>query len=123
MDLNEIETLNLNAFGGIDALTVNDLTGTDLTSVNVDLAGTLGGTSGDGAADGITVNGTDSPDNISVTADALLGLVSVSGLHTTVNITNPEVANDSLTVKGLGGTDTLDLDPGVTSLIMAILNQ
>jgi Ca2+-binding RTX toxin-like protein len=123
MDFNEVETLNLNTLGGIDALTINDLTGTHLTDINVNLAGTIGGTTGDGAADTITVNGTDSPDNISVTANTLIGLVSVSGLHTTVNITNPEVANDSLTVNGLGGTDILNLDPGVTSLIMAILNQ
>ena len=43
MDLNDVETLDLNALGGADMLTVNDLAGTDLTSLNVDLASTLGG--------------------------------------------------------------------------------
>ena len=58
MDLDDVETLELNVLGSTDTVTVNDLTGTDLTSVNVDLAGTLGGTAGDAAADTIIVNGT-----------------------------------------------------------------
>ena len=33
----------LNALGGADTLTVNDLSGTDVTQVNVNLAGTIGG--------------------------------------------------------------------------------
>ena len=38
MDLSEIEALDVNALGGNDELTVNDLAGTGLTRVNVDLA-------------------------------------------------------------------------------------
>ena len=44
MDLNDIETIDLNALGGTDTLTVGDLSGTDVTNVNVNLAGTIGGT-------------------------------------------------------------------------------
>jgi hypothetical protein len=39
-------------------VTVNDLTGIGVTGVAVDLAGALGGTAGDGAADRVVVNGT-----------------------------------------------------------------
>ena len=44
MDLNDVEGVDLNALGGTDTITVNDLSGTDVVEVDVDLAGTLGGT-------------------------------------------------------------------------------
>ena len=50
VDLDDVESLEVNALGGADLLTVNDLAGTDLTSVTMDLASTLGGTAGDAAA-------------------------------------------------------------------------
>ena len=37
MDTNDIETVDFNALGGADTITVNDLTGTDVTNVNLDL--------------------------------------------------------------------------------------
>jgi Ca2+-binding RTX toxin-like protein len=121
MDLNDVETINLNALGGVDSLTVNDMTGTDLTSVNVDLASTIGGATGDAAADTITVNGTAAPDTISLTASS--GIVQVSGLAAIVRINHPEVANDNLTINGLGGIDNITTGPGVTTLIGVTINQ
>ena len=44
MDLNDVETIDFNALGGADNIVVNDLSGTDVTEVNIDLAGTVGGT-------------------------------------------------------------------------------
>src|SRR6185503_6640677 len=58
MDLNGVEKIDLNALGGTDTVTVNDLSGTDVTEVNVDLAGTIGGTAGDGAADTVIAHAT-----------------------------------------------------------------
>ena len=43
MDLNDVEGIDFNALGGADTIVVNDLTGTDVTEVNLNLAGTLGG--------------------------------------------------------------------------------
>ena len=43
MDTAGVERVDFNALGGADIVTVNDLTGTDVTDVNVDLASTLGG--------------------------------------------------------------------------------
>jgi hypothetical protein len=100
---------------------VNDLTGTAVTQVNVDLASTLGGVNGDGQADTVIVNGTASPDTISIAANA--GAVDVSGLATQVHIAHPEVANDLLIVQGLGGTDSISTGPGVTNLIRVTVNQ
>jgi Ca2+-binding RTX toxin-like protein len=103
MDLNDVEKINLNALGGIDAVTLNDLTGTDLTEVNVNLAGTIGGTAGDAAADVVTQNATNGNDIIDVFGAGTS--VSVLGLATRLNITNSEGANDSLVINGLGGND------------------
>ena len=40
MDTDGVETVDFNALGGADLVTVNDLTGTDVSDVNVDLAAT-----------------------------------------------------------------------------------
>ena len=37
MDLNGVESIDFNALGGADTITVGDLTGTDVTQVNLDL--------------------------------------------------------------------------------------
>src|SRR5262245_53852575 len=66
MDVNDVENIIVNAGAGTDAVIVNDLSGTDVTQVAVNLAGTIGGTTGDGAADTVTVNGTNGDDIASV---------------------------------------------------------
>ncbi len=43
MDLNDVEGIDFNALGGADTIAVNDLSGTDVTEVNLNLASTLGG--------------------------------------------------------------------------------
>ena len=43
MDLNSVEQIRFNALGGADNIVVGDLTGTEVTQVAIDLAGTLGG--------------------------------------------------------------------------------
>src|SRR5207342_3688427 len=56
MDLNGIEHIQFNALGGADNITVNDLTGTDVQQVAIDLSATPGSGQGDAAADTVTVN-------------------------------------------------------------------
>jgi RTX calcium-binding nonapeptide repeat (4 copies) len=108
MDTRSVERVDFNALGGADTVTVNDLTGTDVTSVNVDLAGTIGGSVGDGSGDRIIVNGTNGNDAIAVTGDA--GGVKASGLAATVGILHSEAATDRLEINTLAGTDTVDSD-------------
>ena len=103
MDLNDVESIDLNALGGTDTTTVNDVSGTDLVEINIDLAGTIGGTAGDGEADVVIVNGTNGDDIIDVVGAGTS--VSVLGLAARVNITNSEGANDALVVNALGGDD------------------
>src|SRR6266498_3172389 len=119
MDTVRVERVDFNALGGADAVTVNDLTGTDVNSVNVDLAGALGGATGDGVADRVIVNGTAGNDAIDVSGDA--NVVMVSGLAATTKILHPEAANDRLEVNTLAGADTVatvGLAPGSIQLFV-----
>ena len=105
MDLTGIERINVAALGGADNVTVNDLTHTGITQVNIDLSATPGSGVGDGAADTVTVNGTAGNDHIQVTGSGTS--VSVNGLPEQVNINGAEGANDSLVVHGGAGNDTI----------------
>jgi hypothetical protein len=106
MDTNGVERVDVNALGGPDLVAVDDLSGTDVKDVNIDLAGTLGGASGDGQADQVVVSATNGDDAIDVSGDA--SEVKVSGLAPTVAIFHPEVRNDRLEINTLAGTDRVD---------------
>jgi Ca2+-binding RTX toxin-like protein len=102
MRAQDVETVALNALGGADSLTVNDLDATDVTALNLDLA--VGGL-GDLAADSVVVNGSAGTDLVQVAPSG--AVVQVTGLDPQVNVTGSESANDRVTVNGLGGNDTL----------------
>jgi hypothetical protein len=106
MDAAGVERVDFNALGGADLVTVNDLSGTDVSDVRVDLAATLGGASGDGQIDRVVVNATDGEDAINVQGDA--EVVKVSGLSATVAVRHSEVANDRLEINTLAGRDAVD---------------
>jgi Ca2+-binding RTX toxin-like protein len=117
MDLDDMEVIDLNALGGADTITVNDLTGTDVVEMNINLAGTIGGAAGDGAADIVNVNATSGDDIIDVVGAG--SSVSVLGLPARVNVTRAEGANDSLVINALGGADVITattLPAGVVKL-------
>jgi Ca2+-binding RTX toxin-like protein len=106
MDTAGVERVDFNALGGADLVTVNDLSGTDVTDLRVDLAGTLGGASGDGQPDRLVVNATDGEDVITVNGDA--EGVKASGLAASIVILHPEAANDRLEINTLAGRDAVD---------------
>ena len=119
MDTRGVERVDFNALGGADTVTVNDLTGTDVTSVNVDLAGSIGGSAGDGSADRVVVNATNGNDAITVTGDA--GGVKASGLAATIGVLHSEGASDRLEINTLAGADTVEsggLAPGAVQLFV-----
>ena len=115
MDLNSIEALDLRALGGTDTVNINDLTGTDLTSVDVDLAAAIGGAASDRAADAVTVVGTDGVDTIAATANG--GGVNVNGLAASVRIDHADATLDSLVVDTGAGNDSVSIDPAAAQLI------
>jgi Ca2+-binding RTX toxin-like protein len=104
MDLNDVERIDFKALGGADTITVNDLSGTDVTEVNLDLSAAGGG--GDGQADTVIINGTSGDDVVVVAGNA--GGVTVAGLAARVNITGSEAANDRLIVNALAGDDVVE---------------
>src|SRR5262249_7661292 len=104
MDTAGVETVDVNALGGADLVTVGDLSGTEVTSVNVDLASTLGGTAGDAALDHVVVTGTPGNDTLAVSGDSNAG--KVARLPPTAAILHPE-PSDRLDIDSLGGIDVV----------------
>jgi Ca2+-binding RTX toxin-like protein len=98
MDVNGVETVDVNTLGGADTITVNDLSGTDVAEVNLNLAG--------GGGKSVVVNGTAGDDAIAVSGDA--AGVSVSGLAAQVNITGADAGADRLTISARAGDDAVD---------------
>src|SRR5262249_10233735 len=113
MDLNGMEHIQIAARGGTDTITVENLAGTDVTQVAIDLAGTPGSGVGDGAVDTVNVNGTNGKDTVQIQAS--LGTVTVSGLPAQVTITGSE-ATDQLVVSTGGGDDVITAGNGLASL-------
>ena len=83
MDLNGIENVQFDARGGADNITVNDLTGTDVKQVGIDLGAIPGTPGGDGQVDTVVIDGTAGNDVINITENN--GVVTVTGLASTVN--------------------------------------
>ncbi len=87
--------------------------------MNVRLAGTLGGASGDAQADIVDVTGTQSKNTVKVAVSGTR--VDVTGLAAVVHVSSPEPA-DRLQVNGLAGADELTAGTGLAPLIGLTLN-
>ena len=121
MDTAGVEQVDFNALGGADTVTVNDLSGTDVESVNIDLAGTLGGGTGDGVADNVIVKGTNGDDAVDVSGESRN--LTVSGLAATTTILQADAALlDRLDVDTQAGTDTVSTDRLVAGSIQLFVN-
>ncbi len=117
-DLNDVERFALRSVGGTDAITIGDMTGTDLSVADVDLGAFTGG--GDAAQDTVTVTGTDRPDNVKV--NRVEDQVAVVGLRTQTRIANSELLNDTLRINTLGGDDRVTVDPNAELLITPVID-
>jgi Ca2+-binding RTX toxin-like protein len=105
MDLNDVEGIDFHAGGGADTIVVNDLTGTDVTAINLNLAA-AGGLTGDGQPDTVIINGTAGDDLAFVLGDS--SGVSVLGLAVEINIFHSEPALDRLFINSLAGDDVIE---------------
>lgn len=117
MDLTRIEAVTIRTFGGPDAVSVGDLTGTAVTSVEVAMS--LPGRAGDGAADSVTIDGGAKAEEIDI-ASGGGSLVTVDGLHASMDIFGVE-AIDTLTIRGGGGIDdisAINVAPGQAKLVL-----
>jgi Ca2+-binding RTX toxin-like protein len=118
MDTDGVETVDFKALGGTDKITVNDLTGTDVTQVDLDLAGTSDPGAGDGAVDNVVVNGTDGDDTITI--EGSRSGVDVAGLATAVSVSHPD-PTDVLSVNTLAGTDNV-FTSGVAGALQVLVD-
>jgi Ca2+-binding RTX toxin-like protein len=105
MDLNGVETIDFNALGGTDTVTINDMTRTDVKQVKVDLAASIGGSAGDGLNDTVVINGTKGDDVISLSIEN--GALVINGLASQVVIEHFD-PNDTIRIAGLSGDDVID---------------
>ena len=118
MDTDGVEIVDDNALGGADSVTVNDLTGTDVTQTNLDLASTVGGNAADGAIDNVVVNATNGDDKINITGNG--SGADVTGLATAVSVTHAD-PTDTLSVNTLAGTDNVTTT-AVAGLIQVLVD-
>jgi hypothetical protein len=95
IDLTGVERIQFEAQGQhVENITINDLTGTDVKQVAIDLGGGPAG-GGDGQPDNVFINATHGQ-KIRVTDQN--GVVTVSGLTNTVTISNFEEGTDHLVI-------------------------
>jgi Ca2+-binding RTX toxin-like protein len=101
MDLHGVEDIQYFAQGGADSVVVHDLSHTDVKSIELDLGAE------DNAIDSVLVEGTNHSDIVSVAGPDADGVVSVTGLFSTVNITDSDPL-DQLTLQTFNGNDIVD---------------
>jgi hypothetical protein len=118
MDTDGVEIVEDNVLGGADSVTVNDLTGTDVTQTNLDLAASLDSNAADGVVDNVVVNGTNGDDKINVTGNG--SGANVTGLATAVSVKDAD-PTDVLSVNTLAGTDIVTTN-GVAGLIQVLVD-
>jgi Ca2+-binding RTX toxin-like protein len=114
MDLNDLESIVARPLGGADDLVVDDLSGTDVTNVQVDMGGDDGG-----ALDNVVVNATNADDAVTVTAAG--ANAQVAGVAALVSASGASV-NDRLTVHGVGGSDVIDASAAAAGSIALTLD-
>src|SRR5262249_32441785 len=83
MDLNDIQRIDVRAQGSADNILVNDLAGTDVKQVHVDLAGFDG--AGDAAADVVTAVATSADETIKFSTSGTETVVSGLSVETRVD--------------------------------------
>jgi len=115
MDLHGVERIEIQERGGSDTTTINDLSGTGVKQVALDLGSSTFG--GDEAVDNVIVNAGNGNNHMTITQLSDLS-VNITGLTETINIAHAE-SIDNLTINGLGGNDVIDasqLGGGVMNL-------
>jgi hypothetical protein len=109
--LTRVEEIDPVLGGGADTFAVGDLSRTGAQLVDISLASLPITAGGDGAADRVTVAGTDRGDAFKLAGKVVVGgTATLTGLPWTVNVSHAE-ASDALAIAGGGGPDTLDTSP------------
>jgi Ca2+-binding RTX toxin-like protein len=104
MDTGGLERVDVEALGGADTVILNDLTGTDVQELRIDLEAVKNGGAADNKTDRVILNGTEDDDFVSVLAFS--DQIAVLG-PTFVTIQRAAAA-DELVINALGGDDRVE---------------
>ena len=110
MDLDDVERLDLATFGGADTVTINDLSGTELASAEIDLTAAAGLAD----ADTVLVNGSGLADSVDVAANS--GAVDVTGLAARTSVSGGNPA-DVLRISTFAGDDSVTVSDAARALL------
>jgi hypothetical protein len=116
MDLDGVERLDLATFGGVDQVRIGDLSGTEVTAADIDLAAATGVVDKD---DTVLVNGTDQADRVDVSASG--GGVAVTGLAARTSVTGGD-PTDRLQIDTLGGDDQVTVSDAARALLDVVVS-
>ena len=121
MDTDDVEVVDFNALGGTDRIGVDDLSGTDVRQLNVDLAGSLGGEAPDRAADTVILTGTDGDDTVHVDGNG--SGADVTGLAPAVSIEHADASDvkDSLSINNIEDADNV-FTAGVAGVLQVLVD-
>ncbi len=113
VDVGGIEELTVDPVGGADSITVGDLSAITLGGITIDLRASTGST-GDGQADTVTLNGTAGQDTIMVSGEAGSTVVAGAGAEVAVKgyeagdgVVVAATGNDLITANGSEEADTI----------------
>jgi hypothetical protein len=113
MDLADVEQVDLNAIGGVDSVNINDVFGTAIQAINVNLGA-------DGATDSVSIHGRSVADNLMLTTPGA-GRLLMEGLEYNVAISGAE-ATDRLGLNGNDGDDQITAVPDTEAIMEITLN-
>jgi Ca2+-binding RTX toxin-like protein len=119
MDLHSVAQINVAANGGADNINVNDLTGTDVKQVHVDLSAPPGSGIGDSQVDNVTVNATAGGDAVKLTSSGSETIVG--GLSAETHVDHAETI-DTITVLAGAGDDVIDASAVIAGGAKLVLN-
>lgn len=105
MDAGGIERIDVEVLGGADRIVVNDMTGTLVQEVRIDLEAVKNGGAGDGKVDSVTLNGTSGNDFVSALGQP--GNLFVLGLPSFVTVQRAD-ATDRIAINGGAGNDRIE---------------
>lgn len=99
MVLDSMERIDLATGAGTDSVRIKDLSGSDVDTIDVNLAN-------DGAADRVAIDGTAGGDTVTVTHAN--SITTVNGLSAQLNVSGADAALDTLVIAGGAGADSID---------------
>ena len=105
VSIDSMERIRVRALAGADTFYVRDMSGTDVSAVDIDLAATASGTQPDADFDAVNIIGTAGNDIVQVAWSG--SKVVVSGLPATVSIAHAG-ANDAILIAAGDGNDMID---------------